>query len=388
MRGPSGSFGRGGSSFGMPGYSGAMRGGPTISRGPSLAPSSLPSVGRSGPDLGGRGLRSGPTLPPGSSLGPSAVPFSTRSGPGVGGSGPRVGGGSTRLTPPGPGGPRDVGSPPGRHGGFAGGGPTAHPPGKSGHPGDGHYYHGGYYDHRRYNNWPAFVVAPYWYAGWPGLYWGWPWGGYYNGYAYYGGGWPDYTTAVTVYSNPEVVMQTEPVAPPETPAPAPTDAPDTTLGEQFATRARESFRAGDYRDALRLANHAAIESPRDAGGHELMSLALFALKEYRGAAIEAHAAVSLGRISDWPAVYAYYQDAEKYTEQFRALEKHVAENPKSPEGRFLLGYHCVVTGNKEAARKNLTEAVQLVPKDEVAKQLLQRVAAPASEPIPPPPAEE
>ena len=90
-------------------------------------------------------------------------------------------------------------------------------------------------------------------------------------------------------------------------------AESASLGEQYAEQARESFRDGDYRQALRLAQHAAIDMPRDPAVHELMSLVLFALKDYRGAAIEAHAALALGPPIDWPTLYAYYGNADTYT---------------------------------------------------------------------------
>ena len=65
-------------------------------------------------------------------------------------------------------------------------------------------------------------------------------------------------------------------------------------------------RSGDYSDALRLASHATVENPKDAKAHELMSLALFALKDYKGANLEAHEAISLGPPSDWNTLYGYY----------------------------------------------------------------------------------
>ena len=110
-----------------------------------------------------------------------------------------------------------------------------------------------------------------------------------------------------------------------------------SLGEQYADQARESFRDGDYRQALRLAQHAAIDMPRDPAVHELMSLALFALKDYRGAAIEAHAALALGPPIDWPTLYTYYGNADTYTAQLRALEGFVRDNPKAAAGPLPAG---------------------------------------------------
>jgi tetratricopeptide (TPR) repeat protein len=219
---------------------------------------------------------------------------------------------------------------------------------------------------------------PLWYPGWSGLY-----GNTY--YDYYGGGWPYYGNEVTVYSAPTEAVQVpesppvEAAAAPPAPDAAAPDGSDTAPGQQYAAQARDAFRAGDYREALRQANHAAVEMPRNAEVHELMSLALFALAEYRAAAIEAHAAIALGGVSGWPAIFAYYGEETTYSNQFRALEKHVRKNPKSPEAQFLLGYHDVLTGNKEAAVKHLTVAVELTPTDEIAKQLLKQQTGDATE---------
>lgn len=220
---------------------------------------------------------------------------------------------------------------------------------------------------------------PLWYPGWYGLYGG----SSFDYYGYYGGGWPYYGNVVTVYDAPPTPVQAAEAPPVEAAEPAEPaasgedDGQDSASGQEYASQAREAFRAGAYRDALRQANHAAVEMPRNAAVHELMSLALLALKEYRAAAIEAHAAIALGRVSDWPTLYSYYGEEKTYSNQFRELEKHVRDNPQSPEARFLLGYHDVLTGNKEAAKMNLTAAVELTPKDEIAKQLLQQVTGDA-----------
>ena len=47
-----------------------------------------------------------------------------------------------------------------------------------------------------------------------------------------------------------------------------------------------------------------MDAPRNAKVHELISLALFALGNYRPAASEAHAAMALGPIADWNDLYA------------------------------------------------------------------------------------
>ncbi len=84
------------------------------------------------------------------------------------------------------------------------------------------------------------------------------------------------------------------------------------------SRAEDAFQAGKYRDAVRMANHAAVESPRNPKAAELMSLALFADGDYRSAAAQAHAALTLGPVTTWNTLRGYYgNDVESYTTQLR-----------------------------------------------------------------------
>ena len=46
-----------------------------------------------------------------------------------------------------------------------------------------------------------------------------------------------------------------------------------------------------------------------------------------------------------PRVYRFYGNVEPYTEQLRALEKFVQDNPKAAEGRFLLGLQYMIAGH-------------------------------------------
>ena len=185
------------------------------------------------------------------------------------------------------------------------------------------WYRGRDFDHDRFEH--GFVFAPFFSPGWYDWY-GWPG---YNDYGYYSD-WPSYYygdvngpigTSVT-YAAPEEATN---------------EQGSTSEGESFAEQAREAFVNGNYREALRLAGHAGVETPRDAAVHELMSLSLFALKDYRGAALEAHAALSLGPPIDWPTLFAYYGNVETYTKQLRALETYVKDNPKSARGPLPLG---------------------------------------------------
>ena len=124
----------------------------------------------------------------------------------------------------------------------------------------------------------------------------------------------------------------------------------------FHGRARAAFAQGDYRNATYLAAHAAVDEPRNPKTHLLYSLGMFALGEYRGAAMESHAVVSLGKTPDWPTLYGFYGNVEPYTAQLRTLEKYVHANPSSPEGRFLLGFHYLMAGHANEAKDELLSA--------------------------------
>ena len=159
----------------------------------------------------------------------------------------------------------------------------------AGHNWNGHNWNNGWYGRRGwYGGWGGW--------GWGGWGWGWPWyagwwGGlgypYYGDYyypGYYAYSYPDYYTS-DYYSTNEIPQAETAVAGYET---APDETTPTTAMEetsetanQWLDEAREAFQKGDYRNAARLAAHAAIDDPQDPKVHELASLALFAGGQYR-----------------------------------------------------------------------------------------------------------
>ena len=231
----------------------------------------------------------------------------------------------------------------------------------AGHPWDHNFWHGGHFWYGNHGFYPW-----YGFAWWPWYDFGW-WPGYYDYYpyrvGYYGGYGYDNGPYAVEYAAPD----TSDEMPNETPLPQP------AVGEEpsgFYTEALSAFQEADYANAVRLAGHAAIDQPRDANVHLLLSLGLFALGDYRGAAIESHAVAAIGSIPTWPTVYGFYNDVDRYTTQLRALEKFVQEHPKSPEGRFLLGFQYAAAGHSDAAKNEFLEAVTLAPRDRLAAQLL------------------
>ncbi len=158
---------------------------------------------------------------------------------------------------------------------------------------------------------------------------------------------------------------------------------------EFHSAALDAFRRGDYHEAIRLAEHAAIDNPKDVKVHQLMAQALFALGIYRGAAIEAHAALALGPAMNWDTLYGYYGDASAFTTQLRKLEKYAGDHPKAPDAAFLLGYQYQMTGFPKNAIAQYLEAIRLVPADKLAAKIVTelggKVPANVAKAIQPPP---
>jgi Flp pilus assembly protein TadD len=144
-------------------------------------------------------------------------------------------------------------------------------------------------------------------------------------------------------------------------------------GEPYFSDAEAAFQRGDYRDAVRLTAHALIDMPRDVRAHELMSLALFAQGDYRGAAMEARIAIVLGPVADWSTLYSYYNSLPTYEKQLKALSAYVGKNPNMTDGRFLLAYHNLMMGHTNEAKVLLTQETAKAPKDRVAVELLKQL---------------
>jgi len=159
------------------------------------------------------------------------------------------------------------------------------------------------------------------------------------------------------YSTPYIVDNST-----TTQADAYVSAPNTS-GDFLAT-GRSAFQSGDYAEAQRQANHAVIDTPQDAKAHELMMLSLFAQGEYQGATAAAHAVADLGQVPDWPTLYGYYKDRDKYVQHLGKLQQFVKEHPDAPEGRFLLGVNYQMIGDNQPAQKQFAEYAKLVQGDD------------------------
>jgi hypothetical protein len=260
-----------------------------------------------------------------------------------------------------------------------------------------YWYGGGYrpYHDRFFGSWwyYPFFNLPYtaWYWNrYPYYYSYYDYGVPYGYYDYYGYTVPTYVEGLAQYSVPQE----------ETAVAAADQSGAEPEAGSFLNDALQAFRSGDYRNAARLANHAAVDDPRNPRVHQLIALSLMALNDYRGAAMEAHAALALGAPSDWPTLFAVYGNEQTYTDQLRALERFVRENPNRADAHFLLGYQYLMTGNRDEARNQFADATRLTPEDQLARRFLgelggqvpsqptprttARPPSPAEQPTPPP----
>ena len=106
----------------------------------------------------------------------------------------------------------------------------------------------------------------------------------------------------------------------------------------------------------------------------MLGQALFATGKYEESASMTQAAMSQLPKDQWGVVvtnsrelYGNYQD---YTTQLRALEAAARNNLNNPALRFLLGYHYAYLGFPQQSVDQLTKVLNLVPGDQMAKQLM------------------
>jgi tetratricopeptide (TPR) repeat protein len=149
--------------------------------------------------------------------------------------------------------------------------------------------------------------------------------------------------------------------------PTPTAADQATA---VFDQAREAFRSNDYDAALRLDQQAIAQMPNDATMHELLALVFFAHGKYDQAAGPLYAVLSVGPGWDWTTLIGNYSDANLYTDQLRNLETYVKANRTSAPARFVLAYHYITQGHKDAAAAQLKEVVALQPNDTLSAQLI------------------
>jgi tetratricopeptide (TPR) repeat protein len=201
----------------------------------------------------------------------------------------------------------------------------------------------------------------------------------------------------TTYSPPQYVQQVE--SPPQyvqqaesapqyvqqaesTPPPAETAAdsvpPEAT---QYFDAGLAAFKEKDYAKALSDVDLAIKVLNKDATMHEFRALVLFAQKKYKDAAAGIYAVLSVGPGWNWQTMSSLYASPDTYTTQLRDLENYQRTNPDAPDGHFLLAYHYLVTDHTQDALTQLEKFAKLVPKDQLAPELIKAfTAAPSDKP--------
>ena len=171
--------------------------------------------------------------------------------------------------------------------------------------------------------------------------------------------------------------------------------PGTNGSDQLLDSAIAAFRQNDYGMALNITNQALSQFFNDAVLHEFRALVLFATGDYQQSAATIHSVLAVGPGWDWTTMSGIYADIGIYTVQLRALEAAARNNPNDGATRFLLGYHYLTAGHRDAAIRQLQQVVTLIPNDKVAADLLRMTQSqqtnPAdnstAQPTPQPPSE-
>jgi tetratricopeptide (TPR) repeat protein len=173
---------------------------------------------------------------------------------------------------------------------------------------------------------------------------------------------------------------------------APIGEPQVAQPSPSQTQALSSFDEGlakfkdeQYIPALSEFNASLKELPGDPVVHEVRSLALFAIGDYKAAAAGLNSLLSSAPGMDWTTMSSLYGNSEDYTKQLRKLEQFCISNPTDASAHFVLAYHYLVTDSKDAAIDALKVVVANQPKDVTAKRMLDALAA-TGEPVAAPPA--
>ncbi len=205
------------------------------------------------------------------------------------------------------------------------------------------------------------------------------WG--YNNTAYYN---PYYAVPAIAQSMPydysqPIVVNNYVSATADVPGTEPQVAQSTPQQEQALSsfdQGLAKFKAAQYVAALSDFNATLKDLPGDAVVHEVRALALFAIGDYQAAAAGLNSLLSSAPGMDWTTMSGLYGNPDDYTTQFRKLEQFCKSNTTDASASFVLAYHYLVTGAKDAAINALQIVVKNQPKDVTAKRMLNAMVPP------------
>lgn len=163
----------------------------------------------------------------------------------------------------------------------------------------------------------------------------------------------------------------QPTLPPHPPSSQP-----ASEGERYRGQAEQAFRAGDFDNAVRLANHALVETPQDGDLLLFFAQTLFAIGDYRAASAVIHDAASLLDPTRLRVVAETYNQYPEYDDQMDQLDQFIAANPGAAFAHFVRGYQLGFRGDADGALRDLRHAVALSQSDPLASQLIQRFSGP------------
>jgi hypothetical protein len=194
---------------------------------------------------------------------------------------------------------------------------------------------------------------------------------------------PYYVPTTIVIQQPAVVVQQQPILfdysrPLDLSSPPPPQSIIEAAGASIDS-ARSFFNAGDYGQALKLADQALLKTPNDPILHEFRAMCLFALGRYDEAAVPMYTVLSNGPGWDWTTLVGLYPSVDVYTQQLRALENYCNANPGAAAARFVLASLYMTQGSPNHAVEILKQVVALQPQDRLSAQLIE-ILTPKPEP--------
>lgn len=143
--------------------------------------------------------------------------------------------------------------------------------------------------------------------------------------------------------------------------------------------ALSKFKSGNYRDALSSLDTSLRELPNDPLVHEVRALTLFALGRYTQAAASLNSLLSSAPGMDWTTMSTLYGDTEDYAKQLRDLQNHCRSHRTDAAAHFVLAYHHLVAGSKDAAAQALEVVVANQSNDVTAKRMLDALKPPPAD---------
>jgi tetratricopeptide (TPR) repeat protein len=200
-----------------------------------------------------------------------------------------------------------------------------------------------------------------------------------NRAAYWSGYWgyenPYYTEPYPVGGG-VTLDYSQPLAVETAPAEPPAEEPAQSPGMADFDAARQAFYDGKYDEAMASANKALAALPNDPIIHEFRALVLFAQGKYRESAAALHSVLAVGPGWDWTTLSSLYANVDVYTQQLRALESAVKAKPEATDTRFVLAYHYLTQGAKDAAAAQYAQLHKQLPQDNVIKELVLMTGGP------------